>query len=394
MESSNARNRTADNDPNATKPAGTNENGKSGRRTANEKAPPPSESRPAADSAAAARPLAPASIPGGDDGSTVLQDVFLDERNDVLAVIHELEDQLDRQQEVRDALERDLSDKSEKLQTTTQRNQELEWQIVSLQTRCESLEQLRKDVSVLEDELTDAANRAQRTAEQLSRSEQERHRVSQELRNNNKQLEELWATKKERDGLRADVKTLAARVEELERGARDNADEKTGLQVRLQDAQQELDVLRAERQDLLNNLKSAEESNRELTRTQEALEDKMETLRTERKNILAQLAQHERDNARLIEQRQFYESEVTSLRTVNRNIEAALAGVKKAFAEVRVSLAETSARARRRSLDGWPRLGGTLRGIGGETTAIESAPDSGMGENTADALAGSAAETD
>lgn len=391
MESANARNRHSETEQNVSKPTPPSENGKAARKSAHQAA---GDSRPTTD-ATPTRAIASTVVGSGDENSTALQDVFLDERNDVLAVIHELEDQLDRQQEIRDALERDLSEKTEKLQATTQRNQELEWQIVSLQTRCESLEQLRKDVAVLEDELADAGNRAQRLTEQLSRSEQERHRISQELRSNNKQLEELWATKKERDGLRADVKTLSTRVEELERAARDSADEKTSLQVRLQDAQQELDLLRAERQDLLNNLKAAEEANRELTRTQEALEDKMETLRSERKTILAQLAQHERDNARLIEQRQFYESEVTSLRTVNRNIEAALAGVKKAFAEVRVSLAETSARARRRSLDGWPRTGGSLRGIGPDPAAAE-APTTGTPreEPTTDSAAMSTAETD
>jgi hypothetical protein len=48
---------------------------------------------------------------------------------------------------------------------------------------------------------------------------------------------------------------------------------------------------------------------------------------------------------------------------MNRNAESALSNVKKAFSEVRVALAETKARARRRAIETWPRTAGALRGV-------------------------------
>jgi chromosome segregation ATPase len=115
---------------------------------------------------------------------------------------------------------------------------------------------------------------------------------------------------------------------------------------------------------LEQDLRDAEDRNRELQRVQEVVQEKLESLRDERKSLQAQVAHLERQNARLVEQQRFCECELTSLRHVNRNAEATLSNVKKAFAEVRVALSETKSRIRRRTIENWPRLNMGLRGIG------------------------------
>jgi predicted nucleic acid-binding Zn-ribbon protein len=292
-----------------------------------------------------------------------LQDTFLDERNDVLAVINELEDQLDRQQEIRETVERDLTSTSEQLQSANQRAQELEWQVVTLQTRVDALEQLRHDVASLEEELSDANSRAQRANEQLVTSDKERIRLKNELKGVNKQVDELWSVRKERDGLRSDHKVLSARVEELERTQREISEDRATLQSQLQEAQMSLEDTCTERNQLMITLRSTEDRIRELTQVQDTLEEKIDALRAEKKNLQVQITHLERENTRLVDQRQFYECEVTTLRNQSRAAESALASVKKAFGEVRVALNETKSRARRRTQDSWPRVGTPLRGV-------------------------------
>jgi chromosome segregation ATPase len=296
-------------------------------------------------------------------GTRGIQDTFLDERNDVLAVINELEDQLDRQQEIRESMERDLTGNAEKLQTANQRVQELEWQVVTLQTRVDALEQLRNDVATLEEELADASARAQRTGEQLGIVDKERARLKTELKAANKQIDELWPIRKERDSLQGENKLLSAKVEELEKAQRDTFEERGNLQSQIQELQINLEETTNERNKAQNGLRIADDRIRELTAVQEALDDKIESLRAEKKNLQVQITHLERENSRLVEQRQFYECEVTALRNQTRTAETALASVKKAFSEVRVALTETKSRARRRTLDTWPRIGSTLRGI-------------------------------
>ena len=329
------------------------------------------------------------------DGPRSLQDTFIDERNDVLAVINELEDQLDRHQEIRETVERELTATSEKLQAANQRVQELEWQVVTLQTRTDSLEQLRSDVTSLEEELADANARALRDHEQVATAEKERTRLKGELKAASKQADEFWTVSKERDGLRSEYKTLSAKVEELERTQRETLAERVALQTQLQEAQTTLEDTVTDRNKLQMTLRSAEDRIHELAQVQDALADKIEALRAEKKNAQAQLAHLERENARLVEQRQFYECEVTSLRNQARTAESALTSVKKAFGEVRVALTETKSRARRRGLDTWPRIGSTLRGVmddpgatgnsmGFPVAAMVGVPDTGATDEVAD----------
>ena len=303
-------------------------------------------------------------------------DTFLDERDDVLAVINELEDQLDRYEEIRETLEREVTEARQQNQAARQRVQELEWQTMTLQTRVEALEQVRQDVSLLEEEIADANARAQRLAEQHARAEKENTRISSELKSANKQLEELWAVRKERDGLRVDVKNTLARLDQLERAHQEILEERSTLQARLQETQVAFDETRSARNQAEIELRAADDRNEELRRTAEDTLQKFEALRAEKKSLQVQLTHVERENVRLIEQQQFHECELTSLRSMNRNAEAALANVKKAFAEVRVALAETKSRARRRTLESWPRTCAVLRGMG-ETVSGDVHTESG-----------------
>lgn len=302
--------------------------------------------------AIAASPIA--SIPA-------LQDALLDERNDVLAVINELEDQLDRNQEIREGLERELTNTTEKLQNAQTRVQEFEWQVVTLQTRVDALDQVRQQVSTLEEEVHDATARTQRLSEQLATAEKDKEQLRNDLKAANKQLDELFGVRKERDGLRTDYRSLSVKVEELERAQRQMFEERGQLQSQLQEALANVEGVTAERNQVQMVLRNTEDRVRELVQVQDALVERVDALRGEKQNIQAQTQHLERENARLIEQRQFYECEITSLRNRARSAEAALQSVKKAFGEVRVALADTKARARRHGVDAWPRIGTAMQ---------------------------------
>ncbi len=296
-------------------------------------------------------------------------DSIADERDDVLSVINELEDQLDRYEEIRESLERELGAATEECQTARQRVQELEWQVVTLQTRLDTHEQVRQEVSLLEQELAEANTRVQRLNERVVGLEDENARLNNELKTNNKQLEEMWAIRKERDGLRSDSKTMRARVDQLERCLRETTEERNAMQLKLTETQTTLEDIRSAKHQVEMELKTTQDQGVELRRAQEGLEQKLEAHRAEKRTLAGQLTHLERENARLVEQQQFYERELTSLRAVNRNADAALSNVKKAFSEVRIALAETKARARRRTLETWPRIASVLD-VGGEPGSI------------------------
>lgn len=292
-------------------------------------------------------------------GVRSLPDTFLDERDDVLGVINELEDQLDRYEEIRAALERGLSEAQEQGRAGKQRIQELEWQSVALQTRVDALEQVRQDLSLLEEEIADANIRTQRMSEQLTRTEKDNQRLTGELKAATKQLEELWVVRKERDGLRIDLKTVRGKLEQLETAQRELIEERNLLHTRSQETLANFEEAKTARHQTELQLRTAEDKNEELRRVQESISAKLEAAASEKKAAQAQLTHVERENARLHEQQKFLECELSSLRGANRSNESALSNVKKAFAEVRIALAETKSRARRRTIEHWPRVPGS-----------------------------------
>jgi len=307
-------------------------------------------------------------------GLRTLPETFLDERDDVLAVINELEDQLDRYEEIREALERELTDATGQLQSTRQKAQELEWQVVTLQTRLEAGEQTRQEITLLEEEISETRTRSQRMADQLGAVEKDHARIATELRTANKQLEEFWATRKERDGLRADIKTIKVRLEQALRDGKELEETRNILQAKLTETQAALEETRTAKHQAELSIRATSTENEEIRRGNAALEEKVETLKGEKKTLEAHVTRLERENARLVDQQKFYECELTSLRSMNRSAESTLSNVKKAFAEVRVALAETKTRARRRTLESWPRVQSSIESGVASRTATEPSP--------------------
>lgn len=277
-------------------------------------------------------------------------DNFLDERNDVLSVINDLEDQLDQYQELRESLERELTQKTSSLQTAENKVQELEWQLNSMQSRLEASEELKGEVSLLEEEINDNKTQIQRLTDQVTHDDREKARLGGELKSANKQLEEFWTVRKERDALRSDLTGLKSKLETSERDHRDVQNVRTQLEEKIRTFESNLDELRKNKAQLELELRGSGDRVKDLERIQEELEGKLEEQRLEKKGLETQLAHLERENHRLGEQRQFYECELVSLRNMNRNAENALTNVKKAFGEVRIALSETKARARRRNI--------------------------------------------
>lgn len=286
---------------------------------------------------------------------------FHDERDDVIGVINELEEQLDRYERNRVAAERTLAEANDRLSAAGQRAQELEWQIVTLQTRLESLEQVQREAAILEERIGELNQKSQVVTQQLSEAQAENTRLVQELKRSEKQVQELWLTRKERDALRGEVIAAEARLTEQQRLIEELTGERNYLQSGLREAHSALEEMRAARIQLETTARTFEERSRVATQVADALNEKLEASRLEKKNLIARITHLEREIARTAELRQTQESEIATLRHTNRASETALAGIKKAFNEVRVALAETTARTRRRSTLAWPRAATTLR---------------------------------
>ena len=327
---------------------------------------------------------------GGPSRSTprFAPDAFADERDDVLGVINELEDQLDRYEEIRSNLERELAETHSELAAARQRLHEAEWQAGAAQTRIAALEQVRDDIALLEEEVADANARTQRVTEQLGRAQSEVSRLTQELKAANKQIDELTLIRRERDGLRSEMRTLQGRIDQAERATHEWIGERTGLQGRIDDLRVALEEQRTGRVHVDAELRGVQEQLAESLRTRQALVDKLEAVRGEKKSLQVQLTHFERENARLVEQQKTTETEAATLRTINRGAETALTNVKRAFTEVQAALAETRMRARRRPVDLRPRESANATAEGSEHCLLSEVNEAIRGQTERSATSG------
>ena len=281
------------------------------------------------------------------------------EWGDVLAVVSELEQQLNRYDEMRAALQRELNDLSETHQATKQHEQELEWQVVALQARADSEAQTRHEVTLLEEELNDAKAGMKRVQSQLGVALEENAKLNEQLKQTAGELEQLVEIRAECDERRAENLKLKSDLQRIETARREIDQQRQAAESKFEETRGLLEQARAARHQAELNLRVALDRNRESKLAREQLEQQLEAARTQARALRAQAEHSDRQQARNIEQQQYYERELTSLRSVNRSTEAALCRIKKAFQDVRGALAETRARARRRATDGWPQLGET-----------------------------------
>jgi chromosome segregation ATPase len=279
-----------------------------------------------------------------------LGETLVDERDDVLGVVSELEDQLDRYEEIRERLEDELNRTREQRSTAESTIQRLEWQIKAYQTQVEAHERLRQEAAALEERLADTNARTVRLGNQLEDAEKETQRLSRELSAAQSQADSLWTVQQETERLKVDLDAAQAQRAEIEQVLAEVAEDRNALRVQLQGTQAKCAELAGLNQQLEAKLRAARDNNDELRRAQDLLMGKLDQIRAERKNGLSQVAHLERENARLIERQRYHEREITSLRNKVRGAESEVAAATKAFTEVRAALLETSARTRRRSM--------------------------------------------
>ncbi|RMF74049.1 MAG: hypothetical protein D6744_15000, partial [Planctomycetota bacterium] len=215
---------------------------------------------------------------GRDQSSAAPPAAQFDERDDVISVIHELEDQLDRYEEIRAKLEQRLNEETQGRQAAEQTAQELEWRLLAMETKLEAAEQSRQEIAQLEEELKDAETNAARLREQLTQAQAEQTRLEQELRTQQKSLEELWTLRKERDGLRSELKAARSRADQLQRALEESTQQRNTLAGSLQKATAQLDEAQNQNRSLRGRLTTALEEKGELERSVTNLSEKLATL--------------------------------------------------------------------------------------------------------------------
>lgn len=320
---------------------------------------------------AEAQVLSPGGGPSGDPGA----DILAREQDDVIEVINDLAQELDRYQGIRARLEAKLLESRDQLAASNRRIQELEWHINTFEARAESADEIRREIATVEDELGTASERAHALGQELECEKRETVRLTDELRSANAQLEELWGVRAERAELASEVERLQAELGQIEHTLADLHDERTRLASQLQETQSTLREVRTQSHKFEHDLRNANNRIEKMQSVQESLGEKLVLLRAEKKALQDDYIKLDDAYGKLTEDRSTVEYEINSLRDRNRHAGEVIARAKRVFGDVRLALSQTRSRARKRPGNIWPELSGDMKFV--ERGATVGQPNAG-----------------
>lgn len=278
------------------------------------------------------------------EDSEIKIDDFVDvseERASIIAIVNDLEGQIDTAYELKEALEADLEATRKKLSEESAARAQLEEQIKPLESQSALVEQLRED---------------------LSFAEEERSKLASSLAEAQQQLE---AVTEERDSLFEKASSAEAQTKELE-------DEKTTLEAQVMNLKEEvadMGRLRGEltevteaRRDLAeqvrvlsNRLEASDTSKTALERDLAMAHEQVESLRgkitdadSRMTTLRTQLEQQQATNRGLMETNTRLESELKALTANYETAKNELEAFKKALRDIRSEATRTSGRTRKR----------------------------------------------
>lgn len=264
----------------------------------------------------------------------------------IIALIKDLHGQIDAARELKDALEADLGSLKEKLAREQAAHTELDAQVRLLEAKAALGEQLREDLSFVEEERNEIARRLEQTADQLAKATGERDGFAEQNSADQVRIRELESDK---ITLEATVLNLEETVADMGRLRQDLAGTKDELQRAKENGQSlkgKLDATEAAK----NSLELELATTRELVRNQngqvEELRENLSTARTELVDLRARLDRAEIENVNLVETNKRADHEIKALTARLDTLRKELDLTKKALRDIRSAAMRTASRGR------------------------------------------------
>ena len=264
-----------------------------------------------------------------------------EERTSILAIVKDLEGQVDTAYQLKEILEAELDATQKKLSEESTARTQLETQVESLGAQAALVDQLREDISFAEEERDKFANFMAEIQPQLEAVTKERDSLAEEVDSAKSLTKEFEG---EKVALEAQVMNLKDKIVDMD-NLRSELDETIEIRKNLEE----------QIRDLSSRLKDAEKSNRafeeELTAAQKQVESVQEKLMVANNRVVeirAQLEEQQASNRDLMEANTRLENE---LKTSKVSFDAAkneLDAFKTAMHDIHSEASRTSGRVRQR----------------------------------------------
>jgi chromosome segregation ATPase len=236
-----------------------------------------------------------------------------EESSSVITIIKDLHRQIDAARELNEALEADLATLKEKLAAEQTARAEVEARIKLLEAKAALGEQLREDLSFVEEERNEIARRLEEATSQVARMTAERDRLAAQKITDEARLKELQG---EKIALEVKVLNLEETVADLDRLRQEvsaTREEAQRLKETVQGLKGKLEATELAKDALDLDLTTARELVRKHSGQIEELNANLTTAHTQLDNLRAGLDKHEIENAHLVESNRRAERELKIL---------------------------------------------------------------------------------
>lgn len=266
----------------------------------------------------------------------------------IIAIVKDLHGEIDAAHELRDALEVDLGATQKKLSEEQAACGELEGRVNLLEDKAALSDQLRDDISFVEEERNRTARRLAGASSKLEQITAERDSLAEQKAIHETHIKELQG---EKIGLKAQVLNLKEKVAEMDRLRLEIAEagqSRQLLEEKVLAAKSKLEANETARHALKLDAATTRERVCSLNEQIEELRDKLAAVQAEVTALRTQLDEQEAENANLHEVHGRKEREIKTLSVQNDDMREQLALGNKALQDIRTAAALTTDRIRKR----------------------------------------------
>jgi len=294
-------------------------------------------------------------VPRQDECRTADQGMLFAEHSNIVAMVKDLHGEIDASYEQKAALEGDLAAMRDKLFEEQAARAELEGQVKLLEAKLVLEDQLREDISLLENKRKETAHRLEEATSELKQVVQERDDLVEQKVFDEKRIREVQRDMME---LEAKVSDLEKKVAETDHLGKELTRTRTALAEAREDAQRrkineqnlkgELEAARVAKSALDLDLATTHELVRSQNEQLEELRDNLAGAHSEVVDLHGRLERQQAEQARLADMNKRAQCEIGTLSARNESMQKELDSGKQALHDIHAATVRTAARIRDR----------------------------------------------
>ena len=276
------------------------------------------------------------------EGVVAIQAKVSEESSSIIAMVEELHGEIEAAYELKEALEADLAAMKSKVSEEEAVRAELEARMKLLEAKEALGDQLREDISFVEEERDETARRLNKVTSQLEQVAEERDRLAEQTAGDEARIEQVQAYGIALEAKVLSLKEAVAEMDHLRKELAESRRESNRLEGQWQDIKSKLEASEVAKNAAVLDLATTREQARNQHEQVEELKDSLATAQTGLLDLSEKLDRQQVENAHLAESNKRVGGETRILNARLEAMKKELDLSKKALRDIHAATARTT----------------------------------------------------